>query len=298
MKEAGIIRELLENCLLHSLEGKHLEKFNGLRKKVEDGLSERLLYLHFSSMPRTVGKSQLQISTRGFELLKHLPEGMDLRSWTTDQAGRTWLVLHFEAEDEEAFFQQLEKIFLTADMGESVALYQSLSLLPHPHKFVHRTTEGLRTNIVDVFDSIALDNPYPAEFLSESQWNQMVLKAAFMNRPIHRIHGLDKRANKTLAKIISDYAHERWAASRVVSPEFWRPIGPYLSEIPIEDIERLFADQDILQQSAAALVCVGSTLPKAKKLLDDHPNLKKAIDLGTLSWQTLAQEWWAKSETS
>ncbi len=69
-------------------------------------------------------------------------------------------------------------------------------------------------------------NPYPSERFAENRWNHMVLKAIFVGSPLHPIQGLDARANPPLARMLCDYAHERWAAGRPVSPELLRCVGP------------------------------------------------------------------------
>ena len=74
------------------------------------------------------------------------------------------------------------------------------------------------------------NNPYPAENLNEAAWNQMVLKAFFTEKPIDQIIGLDERANERLARTLSDYAHERWAAHRSVNPLLWRCVAPFINE--------------------------------------------------------------------
>ena len=188
--------------------------------------------------------------------------------------------------------KSVEILFGTADMNEQAALYASFAVLPFPEEFTSRTAEGIRTNITVVFDAIALDNPYPADFLEDAPWNQMVLKAAFMDRPMYRIYGLQKRANADLAKIISDFAHERWAASRVVSPEFWRPVGKFVDDVIVQDIKSLFADDDKLQHDAASLVCYESGHPQARALLEERKDQEDRIETKDLSWDSLAKEWW------
>ena len=67
----------------------------------------------------------------------------------------------------------------------------------------------------------------------------MVLKALFVETTLAPIVGLDERANPELARILRDYAHERWAAGRPVSPELWRCVGPFATDAAaLDDLDR------------------------------------------------------------
>jgi hypothetical protein len=262
------------------------------QQEIKEKSRDRTFYLTFSAIPRYLGKKPIPFTNKTLEQAGELREGFNPSTWTVDRAARIWLLFDLPHEDADTFVQKVEMLFDTADMGELVALYSSLPLLPYPEHFTKRAAEGVRTNMTVVFDAIALDNPYPADYLDQGAWNQMVLKAAFMDRPIHRIYGLQQRANPELAQIISDYAHERWAAGRVVSPEFWRPVGPFVDATILQDIRRLFQSDNPLQREAAALVCADSDSADALALLDQHPALKDKINQGAINWEQLAEDWW------
>src|SRR5699024_3254500 len=116
--------------------------------------------------------------------------------------------------DKDTYFRIIENLFLAAEMSELVALYSSLPLLAYPELWTKRCAEGIRSNIGSVLESIMYQNPYPAENLNQAAWNQLVLKAFFTDKAVNNIYGLEERANSELASILSDYAHERWAAHR------------------------------------------------------------------------------------
>src|SRR5690606_4422676 len=133
----------------------------------------------------------------------------------------------------------------------------------------HVAVDTLITNITPVFDAISLNNPYPALYFDDKQWNQMYLKAAFMQRDLSAIVDIEKRANKELARIISDFAHERWAASRDITPYFWKPVGRFLDDILMDDMKKLFKSTNEKEQMAAALSCAVSDNNNAKALLKE-----------------------------
>jgi hypothetical protein len=155
---------------------------------------------------------------------------------------------------------------------------------------VKRAAEGVRSTMTQVFDAIALDNPYPHDYLPEEAWNQLVLKSVFNVRPLYRIYGLEARRNAHLAHMLLDYAHERWAAGRTLTPELWRMIGPYLHKGNIEDIGRLLASPEAIQQQAAALALAESRQPEAAALLAQYPELQQAAREGQVSWQSIGEQ--------
>jgi hypothetical protein len=141
-----------------------------------------------------------------------------------------------------------------------------------------------------VFNAVACDNPYPFRHFEESAWNQMILKAVFIGTPFRNIIGLDQRANKPLANMLINYAHECWAAGRPVTPEVWRPVGPFVDHSHITDLERLLNDPDPLQQQAATLALSQSPSPKASQLLATREDLRQMIETGRLTWTSFAAQ--------
>jgi hypothetical protein len=142
-----------------------------------------------------------------------------------------------------------------------------------------------------VFEAVAHRNPYPKEQFSENRWNHMVLKALFVGSTLSPIQGLDQRANPALARMLCDYAHERWAAGRPVSPELWRCVGPYADAEALGDLQRVLATGDTNERKAAALALTASPdAARVKELLSQAPDLAAAVEGGSLSWDNLAHD--------
>jgi hypothetical protein len=85
----------------------------------------------------------------------------------------------------------------------------------------------------------------------EAGWNQLVLKALFIETALAPVQGLDRRANPTLMRMLCDYAHERWAAGRPVSPELWRCVGPFADGPAREDLARVLRTGTDAERAAA-----------------------------------------------
>jgi hypothetical protein len=119
------------------------------------------------------------------------------------------------------------------------------------------------------------------------------LKALFIGRPIYQIEGVDKRANSSLAKSMSDLAHERWAAGRWVSPELWRSCQGELSDQIVEDLKRLVSTGEPGQREAAALMVAGSEAAgdeRLKTVCEEIPVLIEDVKSGKLDWDYLGLE--------
>lgn len=248
------------------------------------------LNLAFAAMPRKTGKKSISLSALQQQRVNELRTGLTINNWTVDRLCRVWLLLHVNHQDEKAYQTHIENLFSGAEMNELVALYSALPVLAFPGNWKMRCAEGIRSNIAFVLESIMCDNPYPAENLDEAAWNQLVLKAFFTEKPVHRITGLDERANPNLARILSDYAHERWAAGRPVHPQLWRCVGAYLNEHIFPDIQRLAKSGNSIDREAAALACAGSNYLPAKELLAADPYLRSVLDDKSISWEILSEK--------
>lgn len=294
MKDNTVDKEKIKSFLLDVLkentEGKSIEWLLQQKEKIENEASYLKFYIAFSQASRYFKKQALRISEKDKEKAEQLKKGFCPSSWDQLQAARSYLLLHFEENDPSSWVIALNKLFETADMHEQQSLYAALPIMPFQEEMTERAIEGLRTNISSVFDAVALNNPFPSQYFDERAWNQMVIKAIFLQRPLYQIQNADERANHNLSKTLIDFAHERWAAGRKVIPELWRFVGPFIDNENISDIKKVISSGDLLQKKAGLLACKQSDFAEAKNLLDQSPDIKSAIQKGDLNWESIGKE--------
>lgn len=203
------------------------------------------------------------------------------------QMSRIYLLTKVLELNPQFYIKEVAKIIEVADTTELETFLRYLTILPESESFKHAAVEALRTNISIIFDAITLNNRYPALYFNDQQWNQMYLKAAFMERDLALIQSVDERANADLTRIISDYAHERWAASRKIDPMFWRPVSKFMDDTLLSDMERLLTSEDKIENKAGALCCYFSDDKRALALLEKHKELKDQVASGKITWNTL-----------
>ena len=63
-------------------------------------------------------------------------------------------------------------------------MLRTLALLPEPARFTETGVAACRTNAKRVFEAIACDNPFPAAHFPDLSFNQMVMKAVFVEAPV------------------------------------------------------------------------------------------------------------------
>lgn len=283
----GAGARLLRGWLGRSAPADAVEWLDGVTAEVAAGAPERFFFTRFSLAQRRFGKGDLPLEPADFVDARVAREGWDPTGLTCDQAARACIALALPSADPDRWLATLDKAFDSADVGEAVALYRALPLLPHPDRLVRRCAEGVRSNMRAVFEAVALRSPYPAERLDDGAWNQMVLKALFIGSELARIRRLDERANERLARMLADYAHERWAAGRPVSPELWRCVGAHADDEAMNDLARVLSQGDEAERRAAALALCAAGSPRALELLESVPDLLAQMDDDELTWDTV-----------
>lgn len=277
--------ELMEGWLRRQLPP---EQWRWLTERNSAGpaIPDKDLFITLGLIPRKLGKADLDLTAEDLAAAEQAVPGWSPQGWSADGAARVITLLQTIAgrTDFPVRFQQLCR---TADVAEAIAFYRGLIVYPSPEVLEAQAAEGVRSNMRAVFEAVAHNNPYPRRCFDQHRWNHMVLKALFVDSRLHPIYGLDERANPELAEMLRDYAHERWAAGRPVSPELWRCVGPFAeTEEAIADLGRA-ARGDENERAAAALALSVSPSSQAEKHLAAMPDLAGRIEDGSLSWDRL-----------
>lgn len=214
----GILLQVLKNNLSN-------EAMEWLQQKTALIVAEDKsvqLHLCFAHLPRIASKNTIQINDQETQQISELLPGFVINNWTLDKLSRVWLLMQLPSDNKETYVRKINSLFSAAEMNEQVALYSALPLYAYPEEWISRCEEGVRSNIGTVLEAIMYHNPYPAKFLSQPAWNQLVLKAFFTEKDVSQIVGLNERVNDALTATLEDYIQERLAANRTVAPEIYQ----------------------------------------------------------------------------
>ncbi len=278
----------LDRWLRQRLTDDQSQWFSERLQKLEQGDSDRDHYITFGMIPRKLGRNDLSLDAAELRQAAAARQHWDPSQWSVDTAARALFLCRLDEQSPDKFADKYIDFCRSADLSESISLYNSLPILSNSEGLDRQVGEGLRTNIRAIFEAIAHRNPYPMEQFDQNRWNHMVLKALFVDSTLAPIQGIDDRANAELAGILRDYAHERWAANRPVTIELWRCIGPFAEGEMIEDLNRVVDSGSELERQAALLALSKSPGPDAQTILKNHPETATAIASGALSWESLA----------
>jgi hypothetical protein len=174
-----------------------------------------LLHAHAVAAHRVGRRPFALVGQERMDLRAAVPE-VGFESWTLLDAARVLLLLNRAARDAEAWHAAVIACYGEGDAGEQQAVLKAIPLLPEPHLFLPLMIDACRTSIQPLFEAVACENPYPARFFPEPNFNQMVLKAIFNGVSLSRVVGLRPRLNRELSRMAADYASERRAAARDV----------------------------------------------------------------------------------
>ena len=251
--------------------------------------NQRQFYYAFSGATRRFPKEPLQVTDAERAELNFEDEGLQIDHWTVDQLARAALLVFLGEQPTLVYLDVINVLYETADLREHAAMLSVFSALPHAKHLVPIAREGLRSNIIEVFDAIALRNPFPAEHFDDEGWNQMVLKCFFIHRPLYKIYRLEQRANPTLATSLSNLAHERWAANRPVPAELWRSCQDFLSDQIVEDLTRIAGSDEPGQREAVALIFAREGGQKLAALKPQIEQLLPNVESGELTWDSVGK---------
>jgi len=279
-------RKLLRDWLLRQLDPERGAWLDAQVAALAKDSSDAALEIALGMVPRKLGKAELALNATDLAAADKAIPGWDPRGWSATDAARI-LLLSGLPSGGKPFAERFRALCRTADVAELATLYRGLPLYPDPAALEEQVGEGLRSNMRGVFEAIAHRNPYPKAYFDQHRWNHMVLKALFIGSPLAPIQGLDERANPELARIMCDFAHERWAAGRPVPFEIWRCVGPFAEGGAIDDLARALSSAEAVERRAAALALAASPDRRAAKLLQDVPSLAADISRKQLTWASV-----------
>jgi hypothetical protein len=175
------------------------------------------LFGHYAAASRCAGR--LALGSDGRQAL--LDAGIAVpEAWSAADLARAVLLLGaLDLRPADEHVGLATEAFRKGDSAERVGVLRALSLFPEPARFAELAIEACRTHVLDVFAAIACENPFPAPHFPQPSFNQLVMKALFLELALERVIGWRTRSNAELRRAAADYAAERRAAGRPVPPD-------------------------------------------------------------------------------
>lgn len=154
---------------------------------------------------------------------RHCGRGPLSAGWTVADAARARLLAALPLRG-AALAEEITALHRYGDSAEQRAVLRSLALLEDSDAsfadlglpLVRAALWGNDTDLIE-----AALGPYAARHLDEDAYRHAVLKCVFCGIPLDRVAGLTERADRELARMLADFAHERVAAGRDVPSDVW-----------------------------------------------------------------------------
>ena len=225
-------KENVRNTLFELLTAEEKSYLVECEQSIAENYSSSFVKI-FSSLSRKLNTSKDKLVS----MVQEDNNPLIVENWTVLRLARVYL-LSLIQDQQEPYFAFLEKLFNYSDMQEQVALYSALNIYQFPRIWIDRCQEGIRNNIGPVQEAIMEQNKFPAHYLSEEAWNQLVLKSFFTGKDIKKIYGLYERNNVNLANSIVDYIYERDSAKRELHPMLWELAKDHLPPRAVEILKQ------------------------------------------------------------
>ncbi|WP_063807273.1 EboA domain-containing protein [Streptomyces caeruleatus] len=133
--------------------------------------------------------------------------------WSVDEAARAVLLTALPLRG-QALADEVTRLHRHGDPAEQRAVLRAVALLDLGDLALPLVREALRGNDTTLVEAAL--GPYAAAHLPDAEFRQAVLKCVFCEIPLDRVTGLDRRADRELARMLADFAHERIVAGRDV----------------------------------------------------------------------------------
>jgi hypothetical protein len=186
----------------------------------------RALPIAFSGAGRRLGRAAATLTESERDALRGA--GMEIlpEAWGLDAIGRVALLVRaINQIPGESRPRLVADLYEKGELREQEAVLRALPYLPEPPSYLAVAVGACRSHAQSVFEAIACENPYPAAFFPDLNFNQMVLKAVFTGASVDRIAGLDRRITPELVRMAEGYASERRAAGRPVPADIDRIVA-------------------------------------------------------------------------
>lgn len=148
-----------------------------------------------------------------------------------DDAVRALLLQAIGARGQE-LIALIGDLYRYGDAGEKRGVLRALHVLDKPlgqaglgAALLPAVEDGLRTN--DVRLVAAALTEYGANHLTQPAFRQAIVKCVFVGVPLSAVHGLSKRQDADLARMLVDLANERIAAGRAVPTDIPRVVSAF-----------------------------------------------------------------------
>ncbi|QOV34498.1 EboA domain-containing protein [Streptomyces ferrugineus] len=158
--------------------------------------------------------------------------------WSVDEAARAVLLTALPLRG-RALADEVARLHRHGDPAEQRAVLRTLPLLDLGDLALPLVRETLRGNDTTLIEAAL--GPYAAAHLPDAEYRQAVLKCVFCEIPLDRVAGLDTRADRELARMLADFAHERIVAGRDV-PRDIRPLVRAFPDAIAAEIEPALTD--------------------------------------------------------
>ena len=245
---------------------------------------ESALMGNYAGAGRRVGKEALALDAGEKLLAREMDDELIFDHWGADEAARALLLLSLDHLPAEEFMGIAVRAYELGDSREQTSWLRAAILLPNSERFLATAVDACRTNILSLFEAIACENPYPARYFPDANFNQLLMKCLFNGLAIARVVGLGRRLNTELSRMANDYVDEREAAGREVPSDIWLALAPHVDSEGVPRVHSYLSHEDPDHRYWAAVGLgtrpdgEGRQVLQERLRIEEQPRVRDAID--------------------